>query len=316
MSRQVKETGRTRRRPRALLAALAAALLVFSYAPPGKAMWAWLMRTAGLAHFTAALPADALHVHVISVGKADAILLESPEAAVLVDCGTADAAQEILNYLDARGIGRLDAVWISHPDDDHSGGLSKIAQSLPVGEVVESASAESAAGSASLPEALPVRRTAAGERFAYGGMLFEVLGPLEDYAETNDSSVVFRLQYGDFSMLFCGDIEETAEQALLKSGAPLRADVLKVAHHGSNTSTSAALLEAVRPRYAVISSGEDRNLLPRNAVLKRLDTAGAEVFRTDTDGTVVFSAAQGEIAVTTENGRSALPQAAGKGSEP
>ena len=161
-----------------------------------------------------------------------------------------------------------------------------------------------------------MRRTAAGEYFAYGGMRLEVLGPLEDYAEANDSSVVFRLQYGDFSMLFCGDIEEAAEQALLKSGAPLRADVLKVAHHGSNTSTSAALLEAVRPRYAAISSGEDRNLLPRNAVLKRLDAAGAEVFRTDTDGTVVFSAAQGEIAVTTENGRSALPQAAGKGSEP
>lgn len=308
MSRQMKETERLRRCLRALLAAFAAALLVFSYTPPGKAVWAQLMRTAGLAHFTAALSADALHVHVISVGKADAILLESPEAAVLVDCGTADAAQEILNYLDARGIDRLSAVWISHPDDDHSGGLSEIAQSLPVGEVVESASAESAAGSASLPEAIPVRRTAAGEYFAYGGMRLEVLGPLEDYAEANDSSVVFRLQYGD--------IEEAAEQALLKSGAPLRADVLKVAHHGSNTSTSAALLEAVRPRYAVISSGEDRNLLPRNAVLKRLDAAGAEVFRTDTDGTVVFSAAQGEIAVTTENGRSALPQAAGKGSEP
>lgn len=312
MSRQMKEAGRARRRLRALLAVLAAALLVFGYTPPGKAMWAWLMRTAGLAHFTAALPADALHVHVISVGKADAILLESPAAAVLVDCGTADSVQEVLNYLDARGIDRLDAVWISHPDSDHYGGLSEIERKLPVGEVVESASAESAAGSA----VLPVRRTTAGERFAYGDMLLEVLGPQERYAGANDNSVVFRLRYGDFSMLFCGDIEEAAEQALLESGAPLQADVLKVAHHGSDTSTSAALLEAVCPQYAVISSGADRSLLPRNAVLKRLDAAGTEVFRTDTDGTVVISVSQGEIAVTTENGRPALPQAVKKGSEP
>ena len=275
MSRQMKEAGRARRRLRVLLAALAAALLVFGYTPPGKAMWAQLMRTAGLAHFTAALPADALHVHVISVGKADAILLESPAAAVLVDCGTADSVQTVLNYLDARGIDRLDAVWISHPDSDHYGGLSEIERKLPVGEVVESASAESAAGSA----ALPVHRTTAGERFAYGDMLLEVLGPQERYAGANDNSVVFRLRYGDFSMLFCGDIEEAAEQALLESGA-------------------------------------DRSLLPRNAVLKRLDAAGTEVFRTDTDGTVVISVLQGEIAVTTENGRPALPQAVKKGSEP
>lgn len=316
MSRQMKEAGRAWRRLRALLAALAAALLVFGYTPPGKAMWAQLMRTAGLAHFTAALPADALHVHVISVGKADAILLESPAAAVLVDCGTADSVQTVLNYLDARGIDRLDAVWISHPDSDHYGGLSEIERKLPVGEVVESASAESAVGSTALPETLPVRRTTAGERFMYGDMLLEVIGPQERYAGTNDNSVVFRLRYGDFSMLFCGDIEEAAEQALLESGAPLQADVLKVAHHGSDTSTSAALLEAVCPQYAVISSGADRSLLPRNAVLKRLDAAGTEVFRTDTDGTVVISVSQGEIAVTTENGRPALPQAVKKGSEP
>ncbi len=136
-------------------------------------------------------------------------------------------------------------------------------------------------------------------------MTFEVLGPLQDYAESNNDSTVFRLQYDGFSMLFCGDMEAQAERDLLEGGAALRADVLKVAHHGSDTSTSAALLEAVQPRYAVISSGEDRSMLPRNAVLQRLHTAGAEIFRTDTDGAVVFSAADGKISVITENGRSA-----------
>ena len=268
-------------------------------------MWTALMRAAGLAHFTASLPEDALHVHVIDVGKADAILLESPDANVLVDCGTAEAAEDVLRYLAARGIDRLDAVWISHPDDDHCGGLPAVLQTVPADAVVESPMGESISGMTALPQAVPLRRAAVGERYAYGAMTFEVLGPLQDYAESNNDSTVFRLQYDGFSMLFCGDMEAQAERDLLEGGAALRADVLKVAHHGSDTSTSAALLEAVQPRYAVISSGEDRSMLPRNAVLQRLHTAGAEIFRTDTDGAVVFSAADGKISVITENGRSA-----------
>ena len=305
MSRPEDKRPNRKKRLRVACIAAAAAVLVFGYTPPGKAMWAALMRAAGLAHFTASLPEDALHVHVIDVGKADAILLESPDANVLVDCGTAEAAEDVLRYLAARGIDRLDAVWISHPDDDHCGGLPAVLQTVPADAVVESPVGESISGMTALPQAVPLRRAAVGERYAYGAMTFEVLGPLQDYAESNNDSTVFRLQYDGFSMLFCGDMEAQAERDLLEDGATLRADVLKVAHHGSDTSTSAALLEAVQPRYAVISSGEDRSMLPRNAVLQRLHTAGAEIFRTDTDGAVVFSAADGKISVITENGRSA-----------
>ena len=305
MSRPEDKRPNRKKRLRVACIAAAVAVLVFGYTPPGKAMWAALMRAAGLAHFTASLPEDALHVHVIDVGKADAILLESPDANVLVDCGTAEAAEDVLRYLAARGIDRLDAVWISHPDDDHCGGLPAVLQTVPADAVVESPVGESISGMTALPQAVPLRPAAVGERYAYGAMTFEVLGPLQDYAESNNDSTVFRLQYDGFSMLFCGDMEARAERDLLAGGAALRADVLKVAHHGSDTSTSAALLEAVRPRYAVISSGEDRSMLPRNAVLQRLHTSGAEIFRTDTDGAVVFSAADGKISVITENGRSA-----------
>lgn len=305
MSRPEDKRPNRKKRLRVACIAAAAAVLVFGYTPPGKAMWTALMRAAGLAHLTASLPEDALHVHVIDVGKADAILLESPDANVLVDCGTAEAAEDVLRYLAARGIDRLDAVWISHPDDDHCGGLPAVLQTVPADAVVESPVGESISGMTALPQAVPLRRAAVGERYAYGAMTFEVLGPLQDYAESNNDSTVFRLQYDGFSMLFCGDMEARAERDLLAGGAALRADVLKVAHHGSDTSTSAALLEAVQPRYAVISSGEDRSMLPRNTVLQRLDTAGAEIFRTDTDGAVVFSAADGKISVITENGRSA-----------
>lgn len=305
MSRPEDKRPNRKKRLRVACIAAAAAVLVFGYTPPGKAMWTALMRAAGLAHLTASLPEDALHVHVIDVGKADAILLESPDANVLVDCGTAEAAEDVLRYLAARGIDRLDAVWISHPDDDHCGGLPAVLQTVPADAVVESPVGESISGMTALPQAVPLRRAAVGERYAYGAMTFEVLGPLQDYAESNNDSTVFRLQYDGFTMLFCGDMEAQAERDLLEDGAALRADVLKVAHHGSDTSTSAALLEAVQPRYAAISSGEDRSMLPRNAVLQRLHTAGAEIFRTDTDGAVVFSAADGKISVITENGRSA-----------
>lgn len=305
MSRPEDKRPNRKKRLRVACIAAAAAVLVFGYTPPGKAMWTALMRAAGLAHFAASLPEDALHVHVIDVGKADAILLESPDANVLVDCGTAEAAEDVLRYLAARGIDRLDAVWISHPDDDHCGGLPAVLQTVPADAVVESPVGESISGMTALPQAVPLRRAAVGERYAYGAMTFEVPGPLQDYAESNNDSTVFRLQYDGFTMLFCGDMEAQAERDLLEDGAALRADVLKVAHHGSDTSTSAALLEAVQPRYAVISSGEDRSMLPRNAVLQRLHTAGAEIFRTDTDGAVVFSAADGKISVITENGRSA-----------
>lgn len=305
MSRPEDKRLNRKKRLRVACIAAAVAVLVFGYTPPGKAMWAALMRAAGLAHLTASLPEDALYVHVIDVGKADAILLESPDANVLVDCGTAEAAEDVLRYLAARGIDRLDAVWISHPDDDHCGGLPAVLQTVPADAVVESPVGESISGMTALPQAVPLRRAAVGERYAYGAMTFEVLGPLQDYAESNNDSTVFRLQYDGFTMLFCGDMEAQAERDLLEGGAALRADVLKVAHHGSDTSTSAALLEAVQPRYAVISSGEDRSMLPRNAVLQRLHTAGAKIFRTDTDGAVVFSAADGKISVITENGRSA-----------
>ncbi|MGN0479257.1 MAG: ComEC/Rec2 family competence protein [Hominenteromicrobium sp.] len=241
-----------------------------------------------------------LLVHVLDVGKAEAILIESPQASVLVDCGTAAEAETVVRYLDARGIENLDAVWISHPDSDHIGGLSAVLQAVSAECIVETPVLESALAKAEA-DACRTVQAEPGQSFRYGNFTMEVLAPLDAYADTNDCSIVFRLIYGDFSMLFCGDIGERAERDLLESGAGLSSDVLKVAHHGSASSTSAEFLEAVGPEYAVISAGEDRNNLPRNAVLKRLDDQNVRVFRTDRDGTVVFSTDGSRIQIQTEN---------------
>lgn len=285
---------------RAVVPVLVLAVLVFSYTAPGARFWQSLLKTAGLTHFTQELEQEELHIHVIDVGKAEAILLESPEAAVLVDCGTASQGENVVRYLAACGIEKLDAVWISHPDSDHIGGLSAVLEAVPADCIVETPVLESAFASAK-SLGCKAEKAGSGRIFRYGDMALEVLAPLECYDNTNDNSIVFRLTYGDFSMLFCGDIEEKAERRLLQSGADLTADVLKVAHHGSATSTSAEFLEAVCPQYAVISAGEDRNDLPRNAVLKRLADRNTAVFRTDRDGSVVFSTDGNEVRIITEN---------------
>lgn len=244
-------------------------LLAFCYTPPGRAMWTELRRACGLLPFAQSLPDADLTVYVIDVGKADAILIETPEGAVLSDCATAEQAKTVLRVLKQRNIQKLRAVWISHADSDHVGGLTQILREVPAEEVE-----------------------------------FRVLAPLEDLESTNENSLVYKLCYKKFSMLFCGDIEEKAERLLLDIyGDTLRADVLKVPHHGSASATSDALLEAVQPQYAVISSGEDRNLLPRNETLKRLADHGVEIFRTDENGGIAILTDGAETKNYTENGK-------------
>lgn len=225
-------------------------LLAFCYTPPGRAMWTELRRACGLLPFAQSLPDADLTVYVIDVGKADAILIETPEGAVLSDCATAEQAKTVL------------------------------------------------------PEDQTVRTVSAGETVSYGEAEFRVLAPLEDLESTNENSLVYKFCYKEFSMLFCGDIEEKAERLLLDIyGDALQADVLKVPHHGSASATSDALLEAVQPQYAVISSGEDRNLLPRNETLKRLADHGVEIFRTDENGGIAILTDGAETKIYTENGK-------------
>lgn len=269
---------------------------MFGMTHAGERFWNAMFLGAKLSHFTSDLPEDRLHIHVLDVGKADCILIESPSVSVLVDTGTAAGAENVLRFLRARDIDRLDAVILSHGDSDHAGGFVPITESVP---------ADVLYGSMFLDPGqtdIPLQQLSPGETLTVGDLTLEVLGPVREYPSENENSLVFRLHYGDFSMLFCGDMESGAEKDLMESGADLRADVLKVAHHGSAGATSGAFLEAVGPEIGVISSGRDRSLLPRNAVLKRLSDAGTEIYRTDRHGSVVLSAdTHGNIQVLTEN---------------
>ena len=277
-----------------LFAVFLAAAMVFTVTKPGQRFWYGCMKAAGLAHFTAVLEEDMVHIHVIDVGKADAILIESADAAVLIDTATADRAEDVLRYIAARHVDKLDAVWVTHGDDDHAGGLSQLSDALEIGTVYRSPYSLS-------PSTEPGTQGATvGSIYDYGAFALEVLAPYEQMPDENNNSLVLKLQSGTFTMLFCGDAEEAAENAMLSRGVNLKADVLKTAHHGSDTSTSNAFLEACSPDYAVISVGQDRNELPRNTVLKRFGDRGIPVFRTDEHGTVVISTDGSHIQILTE----------------
>lgn len=243
---------------------------------------------------------DRMSVTFLDVGQGDAILVEDVSGhRVLIDGGPAgqgieEALGRQLPFYDRR----IDLVVLTHPDGDHLGGLLDVLEDYEVRGVVRSAVATDSPLYEEWARALtaadvPLTTADAGERIALNGGVIEVLGPDADDAllpteELNETSTVLRLTAGEVSFLFTGDIGESAETALIRSGADLDATVLKVGHHGSRFSSSDAFLSAVTPDLSVISVGSDNRYgHPADETLDRLaDTA---VLRTDEDGDITVS---------------------------
>lgn len=281
-----------------LLAALAV-VLALSATEPGLRFWREAFRASG---FSGDMDRP-LSIHFLDVGKADAIIIVCEGHAALLDAGTAVSGETVSDYLARGGIGSLDYAIASHPDKDHIGGMPQVLSEVETGAFLRSRhfpEEYGEVGEALAENQIPERVVSPGDVLALGGARLEILGPLQAYEETNNASLVIRLDYNGFSALFCGDIEEEAERDLVKSGACLSADLLKVPHHGSKTSSTKRFLKAVSPQYAVISVGTDRNNLPEESVLKRLEEFCPEVYRTDVDGAVVFGIGNGKTEVWTE----------------
>lgn len=294
------------RKPGKLLLTLAvAAILLWSVSGPGRAFWNQMFLRSG---FGGSDPDPAgLEIHVIDVGKADAILVRCQGHAGLIDTGAGGDGEDVADYLLRHGVKELEFVLLSHNDSDHIGGLPTVLGELAVdtlyqGELsVKEPSLEGAAMDRALSGWEGERRTLArGDSFSLGGASFSVLGPCRAYESSNDSSLVLRLEFGEVSALFCGDIEATAELDLVKSGQELQADLLKVPHHGSATSCSQRFVKAVMPQLAAVSVGPDGNQLPRAEALEQLEAVGAQIYRTDTDGSIVFSSQGEDFAIETE----------------
>ena len=260
----------------------------------------------------------ALELTMLDVGHGDAIVAELPDGkAVLIDGGglprsSLDTGESVvLPFLLDRGIRRLDAVIVTHADYDHIGGLATIVDELDVGAIWEGAPAWDRPAYRELRtvahrRGVDVRRMAPGERFTFGGIVWNVVAAAGARTamipETeNDRSVVLRLSYGMRHVLLTGDAEATLESAILESKRELRSDVLKVAHHGSRDATSAAFLDAVQPRFAVISGRRHSTRpLPSDEVLRRLRDRDITIARTDVGGAVSIRIARdGDVRLTT-----------------
>jgi competence protein ComEC len=237
-------------------------------------------------------------VTFLDVGQGESVLIRSPSGShLLIDGGPSG---ELMTGALGRNLpfydDRIDLVVVTHPQADHVGGLPAVLERYDVGAVLQ-APMESATGPGEAWEEA-LRRSGTEVIPAGPGLLVDlgsgaslrVLSHRRDdnLPGGNDSSIVARLSYGEVSMLLTGDIEAAGELQLTRGGVDLRADVLKAAHHGSATSSSAAFLRRVQPRMTVISAGEaNRFAHPSSSVLERLD--GMPVYRTDEDGDIVVS---------------------------
>lgn len=264
-----------------------------------------------------ALPGQ-LKVHFLDVGQADSILVQLPSNQnMLIDAGDNDDGDTIVDYLTGAGVETIDYLVGTHPHADHIGGMDTVIKNFTIGRiymprVTTTTKTFEDVLAAIKYKGLNVNTAKAGIKIIDDGALQAViLAPLSnEYEDMNNYSAVVKVAWGEVSFLFTGDAEEQSERGMLASGAPLQADVLKVGHHGSQSSTSAAFLQSVDPQYAVICVGAGNDYgHPHRETLARLQ--GVNVLRTDLDSTVVFVTDGREINVTTGKDSGAPGQGSG-----
>ena len=235
---------------------------------------------------------ELLTVTFLDVGQGDAAVLQCGGQTMMIDGGKAMASSYIYSWLKKNQISYLDVMVATHTDADHIGGLPGALNYAKVGTAYCPVTSGTTKTFQSFVRYLKnqgksITVPKAGDEFSLGGAQVRILGPTDPQAEGNNSSIVLKVTFGDTSFLFTGDAEREEEQELLESGYDLESTVLKVGHHGSDTSTSYLFLRTVNPQYAVISVGADNTYgHPTEAVLSRLRDADVKTCRTDLQGTI------------------------------
>jgi competence protein ComEC len=237
-----------------------------------------------------------LRVSFINVGQGDSALLQdSNQEEVLIDGGPVSAGPTVVAYLKSQSVQDIDVIVASHNDADHIGGLIDVLNSdIPVKAIIYNGEPVTTTtylnfANAMKAHGLTPTPAAFGQEYTWGQVSADVLNPQSPLnGSQNEDSIVLLLTYDQVHFLFPGDVGSSTEGTILAEGTPVAGDVLKVAHHGSKYSSSASFLEAVKPRYAVISVGQNSYGHPAPETLERLAAAGAHVYRTDQQGTILF----------------------------
>lgn len=251
-----------------------------------------------------------LQVHFIDVGQGDSILAESGGHYLLVDAGENDRAATVTDYLRNQGVTRLDYVIGTHPHSDHIGGLDAVISEFEIGKVIMPPVEHTTKTFEDVLDAvagkgLKLTRPVPGDIYTLGNASFTIVAPNRDYGDNlNNWSVGILLENGENRFLMCGDAEAEAEADILGNGIDISADVLKVSHHGSRTSTSREFLDRVNPSAAVIQCGAGNSYgHPHQETLSKLAERNIQVFRTDLDGTVTARSDGETIRWETASGR-------------
>lgn len=248
-----------------------------------------------------------LRVIFLDVGQGSSQLLISPSGkTMLVDAGNNDQEQNMIDYLQKYGVDRLDIIIGTHPDADHIGGLDRVIDQIEVGEIYmprvqsNTKTFESLLQSIS-SKGLKVKNAKSGLILNWDEQVtVNMIAPVNTTDDKNNMSAVIKVVYGNTSFLLTGDAERESEADMLSSGVDLQADVMLVGHHGSKSSTTAAFLKQVNPKFGVIQVGDNSYGHPKQTILDRLNKAGVEVYRNDLQGTVEIDSDGQEYHISTE----------------
>lgn len=247
-----------------------------------------------------------LKVHYLDVGQGDSIFLEFPnEKTMLIDASVSDASDKIINYIESLNYSKIDYLIATHPHSDHIGGMKEVVNNFDLGLIYMPKVVTTTTTYENLLQAIAnkghkIKTAKAGLNIIdEGNLKVEILAPnSESYEELNDYSVVLKVTYKDRSFIFMGDAEKLSEDEITHN---VKADVIKIGHHGSSSSTSSRFLKRVNPSFAVISVGKDNPYNhPSETVLKRLENSNVKLYRTDINGNIIFTTDGDKIKIEVE----------------
>lgn len=244
-----------------------------------------------------------LEVYFLDVGQADSILIKLEDEYMLIDAGNNEDGVKLVNYFNELGIKEFKYVFGTHPHEDHIGGMDDIINNFKIDnyympDKITTTKTFEDVLDALINNNLQYTILEKGDEFNLSSANFKVIYAGDETNDINDSSIVLKLTYGNNSFLLTGDATSNVEKTLLNDN--IKSDVLKVAHHGSNYSSTEEFLDVVSPKYAVISVGKNNSYNhPSNSTLKKLNDRNIKLYRTDLDGTIKFTSDGENITITT-----------------
>jgi len=252
---------------------------------------------------------EEIYIHFIDVGQADCIFIDAGDTDILIDAGNKADSELVVNYLKNLKTDDIELIIATHPHEDHIGGMVSIINNFNIDLILKpgissietktSENFEKAIEQYNISNKIPSFE----EQFIYGDLIITILSDRNKiYTETNDFSIVCRIDYLNNSFIFTGDAESPVEHDIIKSNINLKADVLKIGHHGGATSTTALFLKKISPQYAIISVGNN-NMYghPDNIIVNRLQLNGIETYRTDLNGTIIVQSDGSNIKIIPNN---------------